>query len=135
MLKWMGGLLIAVLFFLGLGTYLALELSEVLSVATVNHTTGEIRLTHIWFVQNNEQLILEAGNPENPWVQDIEKHPSVQISGEAVDGQYKLLIEQDRPEHDKVRSLMRAKYGWRDIWVATLFDTSKSKLVVAAPNN
>lgn len=135
MLKWIRGLLIAALLFLGLGTYLALELSEVLNVATVNHTTGETRLTHIWYIQNNQQLILEAGNPENPWVQDIEKQPTVQISSGAVNGQYKLLIQQDRPNHHKVRSLMREKYGWRDIWVATLFDTSKSKLIIAEPIN
>ena len=38
--------------------------------------------------------------------------------------------------HERVRALMREKYGWRDRWVSLLFDTSRSlavRLVPAAP--
>lgn len=133
MLKWVGGFCIFALLFFGLGTYLALELDEVLSVATVNHRTGEARHTHVWFIRNRQELILEAGHPNNPWVQDIAQQAIVQLSGETIQGQHELHIKQDTANHDKVRSLMREKYGWRDIWVTALFDTSNSKLIVAEP--
>ncbi len=106
-----------------------------LSIATLNHSTSETRRTRIWFVQNNEQPILEARHPENPWVPDIEKQPRVHIEGKSTNGLYQLHMGRDSSNHDKVRSLMRKKYGWRDIWVGVLFDTSKSALIVAKPIN
>ena len=32
--------------------------------------------------------------------------------------------------HAEVRAAMRAKYGWRDAWIALLFDTTHSRAVV-----
>lgn len=129
MLKWIGGAIVTMLLMFGLVTYLALELGDVLTVATTNHNTGEPRKTHIWFVQEDGQVFLEAGNPSNPWVQDIQTQPTVELTGDAITGQYDLHIVEDDTGHHKARSLMRAKYGWRDVWVAALFDTSESKLV------
>lgn len=134
MLKSVAFALLGLTLCLGLGTFLALESGGVVTVETVDHTDGRVRLTHIWFVIENEQLILEAGNQQNPWVKDIEHQPEVKIAGENISGEYRLVIERDAMSHRRVRSLMRAKYGWRDVWVSMLFDTTKSMLVLANPN-
>jgi len=131
MIKNLVGTFLAGILFLSALTYVALELDGVLSVETVNTANGEIRKTHIWYVKRAENIYLEAGNPGNPWVIDIESNPEVNLTGESVDGSYVLEIDRDHSEHKRIRRMMREKYGWRDHWVAMIFDTSKSKLIRA----
>jgi len=114
-------------------TYIALESDDVIVVETIDHSDGGIRRTHIWHVSENDQLILEAGNPMNPWVRDVELQPDVRIVGDNLDGEYRLNITRDSARHKQVRSLMERKYGWRDVWVSMLFDSSNSMLLEANP--
>jgi len=53
----------------GLVTALALEASEVAGVTT-RTATGERRSTHVWYVEREGALWLEAGSPHNPWFVD-----------------------------------------------------------------
>ena len=119
----------------GLVTLVALESGDVLVIETIDAsadpTATEPRRTHIWYVEEDGQLVLEAGNPENPWVRDIAKEPNVRISGDSVTGTYSLVVDQSELAQNRIRKLMRQKYGWRDVWVSTLFDVSGSQLVNA----
>ena len=114
-------------------TYLALEQSDVLVVESFDRSAQNARYTHIWFVVEEGHIYLEAGHPENPWVQDLAKADTIGIQGANLDGWYAFSISNsqtsENSDHLKIRALMRKKYGWRDWWVALLFDTSQSQLV------
>ncbi len=132
-LKWTAIALTTTVLGVALVTYIALEASGVLSIETVDHTTGAPRVTHIWYVVDNNQLFFEAGNPENPWVKDVAIDPNVRITSENLAGAYQLKTDKGSASHHRIRSLMRAKYTWRDAWIGLLFDTSKSTLITASP--
>ena len=121
------GLLTLVAFFIAT-TLLALEAGSVVTVETKT-SSNALRRTHIWFVATHNALYLEAGNPQNPWVQDLRSTSSLHLVGAGLDGEYAFAVYVEPVEHEKIRNLMRAKYGWRDWWVDMLFDTSQSALV------
>jgi hypothetical protein len=87
-------------------TYGALELRNV-AIAATHDTDGNARETHIWYANRDGELVFAAGNPANPWLQDLNPDAQQQI----------------------IRSLMRQKYGWRDAWIAMIFDVSRSALL------
>ena len=123
MLKWLLISLGSLAASLVLATLIALELNGVITVETVNSESRQPRHTHIWYVEVEDQLMLEAGNPENPWVKDLALSETIVLMGGGLDGVYSFLIH-DRDSHDMIRSSMRSKYGWRDWWISLLFDTS-----------
>ena len=130
--RFLVSVVLVILIFLGI-TYVALEGGGVVTVETQTGA-GDLRTTHIWHVVHEGTLLLEAGHPANPWVQDIEHNPEVSLTGDGLEGVYTL--ERHGPEtHAQIRGLMRAKYGWRDWWVALLFDTSESFLIEATPKS
>ena len=109
-------------------TYTALEAGGVISAITTSHTDGSERVTHIWYVTENGNAFLEVGNPNNPWIQDLNAGSSLILKGDGFDGKYDFAVH-DSSSHAKIRSLMRDKYGWRDVWVGWLFDTSQSYMI------
>ena len=112
-------------------TYVALESSGVVVVHTVDFTSGETRKTRVWFVED-DGLHLEAGHPENPWVNDLAAMEVVALTGENLDGEYRFSI-QGAESHTWIRSRMKRKYGWRDVWISVIFDTTQSYAVQLAP--
>ena len=111
-------------------TYIALESGGVTSVWTNRHDGDGDRETHIWFVQIDNKLFLEAGHPENPWVRDLEPGSTLTLVGGNIDGTYAFQVIDD---HRRIRSLMREKYGWRDQWIGLLFDVSQSQMIELGP--
>ena len=118
---------IALLAFIAV-TYLALESGGVVTVETSRSSGGETRSTHIWYIEHDGTILLEAGHPDNPWVQDLTHSATVKLSGGGIDGHYSYSISDEPTARTKIRTLMRSKYGWRDSWIALLFDTSQSRL-------
>ncbi len=107
-------------------TYIALESGGVITVYTVEHPSGKTRDTHIWYIKDEYgRLLLEAGSPENPWVQDLEHMESLRLEGEGLDGEYLFAIRGEE-SHESIRKQMRQKYGWRDWWISLVFDTTES---------
>lgn len=94
---------------------------------------GSRRATHVWTVQHEGELWVEAGTPENAWFRDVQRTPDVEIE---VDGMT-LLRRAERIEapaaHDRIRALLREKYGVRDWWVGWFVDTSRSIAVRLVP--
>ena len=114
-------------------TYLALESGDVLIAETNSPALDEVRQTHIWFVQRGANVYLEAGHPENPWVQDLEAGSNLILMSEGLDGEYDYVLHREG-RHQEIRELMREKYGWRDWWVSLLFDTTQSYLIEVSAN-
>ena len=105
-------------------------------VAVVNTTTndGVTRATHVWFIERDRYLLLEAGTPENGWFVDIGVTPELRISQPgSLAGMYRVEPTSSPEGHARIRGLMREKYGIRDAWIGTLFDTTRSVEVRVAP--
>jgi hypothetical protein len=110
-------------------TVYALEADDVAIVETVR-SDASLRRTHVWFVRDGEAVLLEAGTPENGWYRDIlgTKHLRiVEPAGLARECVPEVLANPDG--HAEIRERLRAHYGWRDVWIALLFDTSRSLAV------
>ena len=110
-------------------TYFALESSGVVEVTTWDNTTSAPRRTHVWFVVEGENIWLEAGHPDNPWVKDLPDTPAMAVRGGGISGEYQFTIVEGLTAHQEIRQKMRAKYGWRDVWISCLFDVEKSRMI------
>jgi hypothetical protein len=55
------------------------------------------------------------------------------LAGQSVAGEYLFERSQNAADHERIRRMMRRKYGWRDWWVGVLFDTSQSRLIELEP--
>jgi hypothetical protein len=119
------GLLFAALLGAGLFTAWALESGGVAIVET-QAPDGSLRRTHVWFVEPEGALWIEAGTPQNPWFLDMERDPRLTFSAEGRSGDFAARRVAVRGARDRIRGLLREKYGIRDRWVGVLFDTSRS---------
>lgn len=124
--------LLALALVFGAITLWALESGGVAAIQTRTHE-GEIRSTHIWYVVHNGEMWLEAGTPENPWFVDAQASPLVVLSVDGREVGYRVEAITDPEGHDRIRSLLRDKYGLRDWWVGLLVDTSRSVAVRLIP--
>ena len=117
---------------LGAITYIALEASDVAIAHTISRI-GEPRATHIWFIETDHGLILEAGHPDNPWITDLHAGSTLHVTIDSQRHEYETEFQSNR--HTQIREEMRRKYGWRDVWVGFLFDVSKSQRLIARKVN
>lgn len=116
----------------GLITWWALEASGVAVIET--HTReGSLRSTHVWFAEPEGELWLEAGTPENSWFEDIQHDSTLSFSAARRSGRYTAQPIPGAAGHEKIRFLLRRKYGVRDWWVGLLVDTSGSVAVRLSP--
>jgi hypothetical protein len=114
-------------------TWWALEANGVAIVQTMRRD-GTVRVTHVWYVQSDSETLLEAGTPENGWFVDAGRDPNIAIvEPAALAGRYTVEVLPNPDGHDRIRSSMRDKYGWRDRWIGTVFDTSRSIAVRLLP--
>lgn len=107
-------------------TYIALEASDVAIADTIS-PAGELRTTHIWFIETDDALILEAGHPQNPWVTDLKTGSKLYVTIDSQTREYDYVF---LPK-SQIREAMRDKYGWRDAWISFLFDVSQSQQITA----
>ena len=61
---------------IGATTWWALESGGVAVIETQT-PGGSVRSTHVWYVEDNGELWLEAGTPENAWFLDAQQNPTV----------------------------------------------------------
>jgi len=109
-------------------TWWALESGGVAVVGT-RSPTGVIRSTHVWYAEPSGELWLEAGTPENAWLQDIQQHPALTFTANGRSARYIARPVEDPSGHSRIRALMREKYAFRDQWVGLIADTSRSVAV------
>jgi hypothetical protein len=113
-------------------TWIALEMGEVVVLRTLT-PEGDARRTRVWLADEQGSLWIEAGHPAREFLADIRREPNVEIErGDSVQP-YRAHPREDPQSRDKVRALMREKYGWADRWVAALFDTARSIAIRLEP--
>ena len=115
-----------------IATWWALEADGVAAIET-HSSDGTIRSTHVWYVEPNGELMLEAGSPENGWFKDVQHNPLLSFSVNGTSARYIARPIAGAPAHERIRSLIREKYGWRDWWVGLIVDTSRSIAVELSP--
>jgi hypothetical protein len=109
-------------------TWYALESSDVAIVRT-RDAAGAPLETHVWPAEEGGAIWLEAATPERPWLRHVEANPEVELVQDGTARRYRATPAPGAQGHARIRSLLRAKYGWRDAWVGLLQDTSRSVAV------
>jgi hypothetical protein len=113
-------------------TWWALESGGVAVVET-RTPEGGLRATHVWYAEPAGELWLEAGTPENPWFRDVLADPQLGFRAGERQARYTARVIEDPAGRDRIRALLRQKYGLRDRWVGLLVDTSRSVAVRLVP--
>ena len=117
---------------LGATTWWALESGGVAIVET-RALDGSIRATHVWYAAPDGEIWLEAGTPESAWFEDVQRSAAVTFTANGRSDAYRARPIADASGRVRIRALLREKYGFRDVWVGLLFDTSRSVAVRLAP--
>ncbi len=117
--------------FIALG-WLALEAGGVAIVET-RAEDGSTRATHVWFVEPDGELWLEAGLPENSWFADLGRDPRLHLRADGREGDYEAERRDDAESRARVRALLAEKYGLRDRFVGYFVDQSRSLVVRLVP--
>jgi len=113
-------------------TWWALEAGGVAVIETTS-PDGSLRETHVWFVEPEGEFWLEAGSPRNPWFLDVQRDPVLKLRA---DGHVRKTLahpSDSTGDRDRIRSLLRQKYGLRDRWVGLFVDSSQSVAVRLEP--
>ncbi len=113
-------------------TWYALEGNDVAIVRTLE-ADGSLRETHVWPVEQNGVMWLEAASPESAWFLEAQRQPEIELVHAGATTRYRIVPDPGAEGHTKIRALLRAKYGWADQWVALLQDGSKSVAVRLEP--
>ncbi len=124
-------MLVLVALFTGI-TWWALESGGVAVVVT-HGPDGALHSAHVWYVETNGELWLEAGSPESAWFIDVRNNPDIRLSIDGRSRRYAARVLDEPSDQAAVRALLRRKYGIRDRWVAMLVDSSRSVAVRLEP--
>jgi hypothetical protein len=130
---------VAALAALGLGfgavTWYALEGKEV-GVLRTRRPDGSIQETHVWVAEDEAGPVIEAATAERSWYRNLLAEPGVELRRRHGSlHRYRAVPEPGDAGHERIRALLRAKYGWADVWVGWLQDTSRSILVRLEPRD
>jgi hypothetical protein len=118
----------ALLIIFGATTWWALEAGGVAIIETVA-PDGSLRETHVWFVEPNGELWLEAGSPNNPWYLDVQRDSSLTLRADDLVRETAARPSEKPGDREHIRELLREKYGLRDWWVGLLVDSTQSVAV------
>jgi len=122
--------LVLVVLLLGAIEMVAAESGEVVVLRTVD-AAGAPHETRLWIVDDDGRAWLRAGSEQARWYQLLRERPEVEV----VRGD-QVLVVRARPEPDaraRINELMRAKYGWADVYIGALFDRSDAIPIRLAP--
>ncbi len=127
------GLVVVILSALFVGiTWAALEFQDV-AVLRTRGVGAKLRSTRVWFARSQGALWLESATPQRPWYLDIRSDPSVELKVLGKVSKFRAVPEPGAAGHRLIRSLLREKYGWADVWVGLIQDTSQSIAVRLLP--
>jgi len=96
----------------------ASESAEVVELETRDQA-GEAVVTRLWVVDVDGTPVLRSGAGVSGWYQRLLREPRVRVTRA---GETRTMQAVPAPElRDEINRLMRAKYGWRDLYISTLF--------------
>jgi hypothetical protein len=110
---------------LGLVTLFAVEGQEVVVLRTKT-PQGDVRRTRIWIAEEDGVVWIEAADPSRKFYGDLQADPDAEIERGGEIYLYRAIPQPGPEGHEKVRELLRRKYGWADRWVGAIVDTSSS---------
>lgn len=116
----------------GATTLFALEGKDV-AVLHTRDEAGEPRRTRVWVAESDGALWVEAATPERGFYRDLLLRPEIDVEH---GGRAQRMVARAEPGdagHQRIRAMLRDKYGWADGWVALLQDTSRSVAVRLDP--
>jgi len=114
-------------------TLVALEASGV-AVLTTLGGDGRARRTHVWWVDDGAGgLEVEAATPERAWLAEALAAGEIEVARDGASARFRVSRDDAPGAHERLRASLRAKYGWRDAWVAVLQDTSRAVVVRLSP--
>ncbi len=129
------GLVVVILSALFVGiTWAALESQDV-AVLRTRGVGVNLRSTRVWFARSHGALWLESATPQRPWYLDIRSDPSIELEVLGEVSRFRAVPEPGAAGHRLIRSLLREKYGWADVWVGLIQDTSQSIAVRLLPED
>ncbi len=106
-------------------TLLALEGREVVVLRTTD-ADGHVRKTRTWIADADGSVLIEAANPERPFLRDLRTTPQLELERRGHVYQCSAAVVPNPEGHERVRQLLAAKYGWADRWIGRLTDVSAS---------
>ncbi len=116
----------------GAVTWLVLESSGV-AILRTQGADGSPRATHVWYAEHEGSIWVEAATPEREFLLDVRRNPAVTLSVDQGSSRYRAEVLDAPSGHERIRALLRQKYGLRDWWIGLLQDTSRSVAVSLHP--
>jgi hypothetical protein len=116
----------------GAVTWWALESGEVATLRT-RAAVGPVEETRVWVADADGAVWIEAATPERAWYRRLLDRPEVELVRSGAPAAFTAKPLPGPEGHARIRALLRAKYGVRDLWVGLLQDTSTSIAVRLEP--
>jgi hypothetical protein len=109
-------------------TLVALEGREVVVVETTGGD-GAMHRTRTWVADDADGTWIEAANPERPFVADLGRSTTLVLERGGVRRSCRAEVVPNPAGHERVRRLLRDRYGWADCWIGMVADTHASLAV------
>ena len=109
-------------------TLVALEGQEVAVVRT-RDGRGGMRETRTWVADHDGHAWIESANPERPFYVHILANPEVEVVRGGRVLHFRAVPLPPEEGHALIRRLLAEKYGWADVWIGLLADTSASTAI------
>ena len=110
---------------LGATTLVALEGREVVVLETTDEH-GAARRTRTWIADEGVGAWVEAANPDRPFLGDLRRTPALVLERAGARRPCHAEIAANPDGHERVRRLLRDRYGWADCWIGVVADTRAS---------
>ena len=115
-------------------TLVALEGSEVVVLHT-GLSRSESHATRVWIADHDGSPWIESASPECEFYRDILADPNVELQRNGERSKYRAVPVEGREGHELIRSLLRGRYGWADMWIGLVADTSSSIAIRLEPQS
>jgi len=115
-------------------TWAALESAEVVVLRTFD-ADGTAYESRVWIADDEEgRAWIEAAEPRKAFYLRLIGRPEVELLRAGATQTMRVVPLAGAEGHRLIRALLAAKYGWRDVWVGLLVDTSASVAVRLEPS-
>lgn len=111
--------------FFAVVTLAALEGGEVVVLRTFDERRAA-RETRTWVADEEGAALIEAANPERPFLLNIRKNPEIEMQRAGAVHRCHAVPLPNPDGHQRIRRLLAGKYGWADRWIGLLTDTTGS---------